>query len=257
MASQIAAQMYTLRDFTQNAAGLATTFAKLRKIGYEAVQISGIGPIDPAEVGKMLTDSGITCASTHMAWTRFQKEIDKVLDEHRMWNCKHPAVGGAPHEYFTPEAVGRMAEAANEFGRKCAEAGMDWSYHNHNHELAQMTPRKTYLERFYELTDARHVKAELDTHWIQAGGGDSAQWITRYAGRVPVLHLKDFVMSPDGRERHFAEIGEGNMNFPAILQAAKAAGVQWYCIEQDLCYGRDPFDSLKMSMDNLNAMGLK
>jgi sugar phosphate isomerase/epimerase len=64
------------------------------------------------------------------------------------------------------------------------------------------------------------------------------------------------VYGPDGKVR-FAEIGEGNLNWPAILQAAREAGVQWYCIEQDECYERDPFDSLKLSLDNLRAMGLK
>ena len=70
-----------------------------------------------------------------------------------------------------------------------------------------------------------------------------------------MLHLKDMTMGPDGVR--MAEIGEGNLNWPAILAAAKDAGVQWYCIEQDDCYERDPFDSLKISLDNLQCMGIE
>ena len=134
---------------------------------------------------------------------------------------------------------------------------MDFSYHNHNHELIKIQGHKTWLELFYENTDPATVKAEIDVHWITAGGGDPAQWVARYPGRQPLLHLKDFVMGPDGKERRFAEIGEGNLNWPAILSAARQAKVEWYFVEQDLCYGRDPFDSLKISLENLRAMGLK
>jgi sugar phosphate isomerase/epimerase len=52
-----------------------------------------------------------------------------------------------------------------------------------------------------------------------------------------------------------AEIGEGNLNWPAILQACKEAKVEWYAIEQDICQ-RNPFDSLRISYENLRAMGL-
>ncbi|UCD39610.1 MAG: hypothetical protein JSV87_04140, partial [Candidatus Bathyarchaeota archaeon] len=58
------------------------------------------------------------------------------------------------------------------------------------------------------------------------------------------------------REQRFAEIGEGNMNWQAIIEAAEESGVEWYLVEQDNCYGRDPFESLRISHRNLKAMGL-
>ncbi|MCD4699463.1 MAG: sugar phosphate isomerase/epimerase, partial [Phycisphaerae bacterium] len=105
-------------------------------------------------------------------------------------------------------------------------------------------------------TDPENLKAEIDTYWVQAGGGDPAEWIRKYAGRLPVLHVKDMIISADVKQR-FAEIGEGNLNWHAILTAAKDAGVEWYCVEEDDCYERDPFDALKISLDNLREMGLK
>jgi sugar phosphate isomerase/epimerase len=99
------------------------------------------------------------------------------------------------------------------------------------------------------------LKAEIDVYWIQAGGGDPAAWIRKCAGREPLLHLKDMAVGP-GREQRMAEIGEGNMNWSAILQAAEESGVEWYLVEQDHCYGRDPFESLAISYRNLRAMGL-
>lgn len=255
MATVLAAQMYTLRKFTQSPEDIAGTLAKVRAIGYEAIQISAFGPCDPAELAKMLKGEGLAVCSTHTAWQRFVDEIDKVIEEHRMWGCKHPAIGGMPNEYRSAEGVVKFAALATDVGEKLAQAGMDFSYHNHNHEFVKVGG-KTLLEMLYESSDARYLKAEIDTYWVQAGGGDPAAWIRKYAGRMPVLHLKDMVMGPDGKVR-MAEIGEGNLNWPEILAAAKDAGVQWYCIEQDECYERDPFDSLKISLENLHQMGLK
>jgi len=129
--------------------------------------------------------------------------------------------------------------------KKLALEGIDLSYHNHNHELARYG-EKTWLQMLYE-------KAEIDVYWIQAGGGDPSDWIRRCAGREPLLHLKDMAVS-GGREQRFAEIGEGNLNWKAIIEAAKEGGVEWYIVEQDNCYGRDPFESLAISYRNLKAM---
>ena len=251
----LAAQMYTLRQFTQTPDNIAKALAKVRAMGYRAIQISAFGPIDAAELARMLDGEGLAVASTHSSWGLFTKEIDRLIEEHRMWGCKHPAIGGMPGEYRKAEGIAAFAKAAEDIGRKLAEAGMDFSYHNHNFEF-QKAGGKTWLELLYDSTDPRYVKAEIDTYWVQAGGGDPAEWVRRMSGRMPVLHLKDMVIGPE-RDVRMAEVGEGNLNWPAILTAARDAGVQWYCVEQDNCYDRDPFDSLKISLDNLHAMGLK
>jgi len=250
----IAAQMYTLRKFTQTPADIAKTLAKVRALGYEAIQISAFGPCEPAEIARMAQDNALTVASTHTPWQRFVEEIEKVIEEHQMWGCKHPAIGGMPKEYRSPGGIVKFAALAEDVGRKLADAGMDFSYHNHNFEL-QQTGGKTWLALLYEKSDPRYLQAEIDTYWIQAGGGDPAAWIAKVAGRCPVIHLKDMTMGPDGQR--MAEVGAGNLNWPAILAAASDAAVEWYCVEQDECYDRDPFESLKISLDNLHEMRLR
>ena len=108
----------------------------------------------------------------------------------------------------------------------------------------------------YEQGSPKHLKAELDTYWVQAGGGDPVAWIRKCAGREPLLHLKDMCVTPS-REQRFAEIGEGNLNWPDILKAAEQGGVEYYLVEQDQCYERTPLESLAISCRNLKAMGLK
>ncbi len=250
---RIGAQLFTLREFCKTMPDVTNTLKKVAAIGYPGVQISGFGPVDPKEVAKVLTDTGLICAATHVGWPRFQNELDAVIEEHKMWGCTHAAIGGLPGEYRSADGVKRFADEIGPIAEKLAAAGMDFSYHNHNHELVKYG-EKTWLEMLYEQISPKVLKAEIDTYWIVAGGGDPVVWIRKMFGRQPLLHLKDMAISPE-REQRFAEIGEGNLNWQAILQAARESGVEWLLVEQDQCYGRDPFESLAISYRNLRAMG--
>jgi sugar phosphate isomerase/epimerase len=250
----LGAQLYTVRAFTQTIEDVAVTLKKVADIGYMAIQISAFGPVDPKEVARLVEDNGLTVAITHMGWSRFQNEPDEVIAVHKMWSCVHTAIGSLPGEYRSLDGLKRFLDELAPIAERLAQEGMDFSYHNHNHELARYGD-KTWLEMLYEQAPPEMLKAELDTYWIQAGGGDPVAWVRKCAGRQPVLHLKDMAVTPE-REQRMAEVGEGNMNWPAILQAAGESGVEWYLVEQDECYGRDPFESLAISYRNLRAMGL-
>ncbi|NLE43572.1 MAG: sugar phosphate isomerase/epimerase [Chloroflexi bacterium] len=250
----VGAQLYTVRDFTKTPEGVAEALKKVAEIGYTAVQVSGFGQVSPADVALMAADNGLKIVSTHTGWDRFLNDLDAVVEEHKLWKCPHPAIGGLPGDYFSLEGLQRFLDELEPISRVLAGEGMDFSYHNHNHELARYG-EQTWLELLYERADPAILKAEIDVYWIQAGGGDPAAWVTKCAGREPLLHLKDMAITPQ-REQRFAEIGEGNLNWPAILDAAKLGGVEWYLVEQDLSYDRDPFDSLEISYRNLRTMGL-
>ena len=249
----LAAQLYTVRQFTQTATDLAAALRRVANIGYRAVQVSGIGPIPHADVKALTADLGLTICITHIAYDTLWHHLDDVIEQHHLWNCRHVAIGSMPDQYRGSEAgFRRFAEEASAVGEKLSRAGLDFSYHNHSFEFVHFGPR-TGLDLLYETADPRYFKSEIDTYWVQHGGGDPAAWIRKLAGRAPVVHLKDMVIA-DGKQI-MAEVGEGNLNWPAILDACTAAGVEWYAVEQDECQ-RDPFESLKISYDNLVGMGL-
>lgn len=255
MAKGIAgAQLYTVRQFTRTLDDLKVTLKKVADAGYTAVQISAFGPIDPKDVARLMEDNGLTVAATHVGWDRFLNDLDAVIEEHKLWKCEHPAIGGLPAEYRSLDGIKRFKDELAPVAERLAAEGMDFSYHNHNHELVRYGD-KTWLDILYEEIPASMLKAEIDTYWIQAGGADPALWVERMAGREPLLHLKDMIVTPE-REQRFAEIGEGNLNWPRILDAAERAGVVYYLVEQDQTYDRDPFESLAISYRNLKAMGL-
>ncbi len=253
MATQLAAQLYTVREFTKTEAGIAESLKKVRQLGYEAVQCSALGPISPAALKNLVDSEGITICATHTDYARMRDEPQAVIDEHQLWGCQHAAIGGIPGEYRSAEGFATFAKEASEVAARLAEGGVTFSYHNHSFELERFNGR-TGLEILYAESDANYFKSELDTYWIQHGGGDAADWIRRLKGRAQIIHFKDMAMR--GSTQRFAEVGEGNLNWPAILDACLYAGVEWYIVEQDSCYERDPFESLGISLRNLQAMGL-
>jgi len=109
-------------------------------------------------------------------------------------------------------------------------------------------------------TDPDCVYFTLDTHWLAGGGVNPPDWIRRAKGRMPLIHFKDYAIT--GGEKivenftsAFAEVGEGNLNWPAIIEACRDAGVEFAVVEQDFCNG-DPFDSLAISYRNMGKFGM-
>ena len=251
----LGAQLYTCRNFTKTIDDVRETLRKVAEIGYKGVQISGFGPVDPKDVAEAIKDNGLTVGGTHVAWGRFQEDLDAVIEEHKMWGCSHPAIGGLPGEYKTLDGIKRFLDELAPIAEKLASEGMDFSYHNHAQDMVHFDG-KPWLMHLYEMADPKVLKAEIDTAWISFAGGDPAAWVTMCAGREPLIHLKDLMVTTE-RKISDTEVGNGNLNWPAILEAAKAGGVEWYLVEQENYCADEPFKALEISYRNLREMGLQ
>ena len=249
--SKLAATLYTLRAYTKAPWDITRTLKKVRSIGYESVQLSGLGPIDPSELKTILDGEGLSVCATHVSYERLEKELDVVVEEHRLWGCRHIAIGSLPEAYREDDGFSRFAKESHEVSGQLKKAGMTFSYHNHNWELERIDGR-TGLDILVEESDPS-LYFEIDTYWIQAGGGDPASWIRRVKDRAPLVHLKDMTVSE--RKPVMAEVGEGNLNWDGILEACRESNVEWYIVEQDWCE-RDPFESIAISLRNLKELGL-
>lgn len=251
--SAIAAQLYTLRDYTKTPEAFAETLKKVADIGYEAVQTSAHGPIEPQALKQIIDDAGLKIVATHEPYEKLRDNPERVAAEHKLWGCPNVAIGGLPGDYRSEEGFARFATECSEVARQLKELGLTFGYHNHSFELERFGDR-TGLQILADETDPQVFNFEIDTYWVQHGGGNPVKWLRELKGRVPFIHLKDMAMQ--GSQQLYAEIGEGNLDWPGILEAASESGVQWYIVEQDTCQ-RDPFDSLALSLRNLNSMGLK
>jgi sugar phosphate isomerase/epimerase len=250
---KLTAQLYTIREYTKTLEDFDASMKKVAEIGYTAVQVSGIGPIPHNEVKAVVDNYGLKICITHVGFDYLQNDMDSAIAQHKLWACPNVAIGSLPGAYRGSEAgFIQFAKDATVVGKHLAEAGLSFSYHNHSFEFVRFGNR-TALEIIYAESDPRYLKAEIDTYWVQHGGGDVREWILRMKNRMPVIHFKDMVMV-DGQQT-MAEIGEGNLYWPGIITACEEAGVEWYAIEQDVCQ-RNPFESLQISYDNLRAMGV-
>ncbi len=250
---KIAAQLYTLREFLKTPEDIDKTLKKVKEIGYDAVQVSGMGPIDSQDLKTIVDREGLTICATHIGFDRLKNELDSVISDHKLWGCKYVGLGSMPEEYRKDkDSFIKFAKEASEIAEKLQENGLQFVYHNHNFEFIKFGD-KTGMDILFENTDPQSFDFEIDTYWVQAGGADPSQWITKVAGRMDVVHFKD--MAVDGWEPIMAEVGEGNLNWDSIIQSCEDIGVEWACVEQDVCQ-RDPFESLAISLKNLKEMGL-
>lgn len=247
----IALQLYTLRDFIRTPGDIAATLKKVAGIGYRAVQVSGMGPIDEAELVAICNGEGLTICATHEPGDVILKSPEKVVERLSKLGCKYTAYPyPAGIDFADESSVQGLISGLERSGAVLAAAGQTLLYHNHAHEFIRVGGQ-TILERIYAETDPRFLAAEPDTYWVQYGGGDPVAWIEKLCGRVPVLHCKDYVVEPPDRPR-FAEVGAGNLNWSAIVAAAGKAGTEWFVVEQDTCPG-DPFESIRISFDYLST----
>jgi sugar phosphate isomerase/epimerase len=250
--SGVAAQLYTLREFTRTPADVATTITRLKAMGYNAVQLSALGPIDPKELAAILRGEDMAAAATHVGWDRLRNDLPALIAEHKLWGCANVAIGGLPGDYRNAEGYVRFAKEASEVALALRAEGLTFSYHNHSFELERFGG-STALELIYDNSDPA-LLAEIDTYWIQHGGADPADWCARMKDRMTIVHFKDMAVVEGAPV--MAEVGEGNLNWPRILDACRATGVQWYAVEQDVCR-RDPFESLEMSLRHLRSWGVE
>jgi sugar phosphate isomerase/epimerase len=253
---KIATQLYTVRNFLQTPQDISDSLKKVKQMGYNSVQASGVGPIGIHEFKALTDQEGLSICATHIGYNDLLNDMDSVIEKHLAWDCKYVGLGGLPPEFReTSQGYATFAKQASDFGRQLKSAGLQFIYHNHDFEFAKYDG-KTGMEILFDESDPEAVDFELDVYWVQAGGADPIEWIRKVDGRMKVVHFKDMCITPDRKQR-FAEIGEGNMNFKGIIQACEEIGVEWAAVEQDDCYGRNPFESLEISFANLAQLGLK
>lgn len=250
--SQVAIQLFTLREFCKTAKDFAASMKKVREIGYTSVQVSGVGPIPEAELVAIAAGEGLSICATHEPGVKILDETDRIIERLQKLNTKltaYPFPSGI--DFDNPEHVDTLIRKLDIAGAKLRAAGLGLGYHNHANEFYRPAGGPCFLERVYTETQPENVLAELDTFWVQRGGGDVVEWVKRVAGRTPFIHLKDYQVNPKG-ESTFCEIGAGTLDFERIIAAAEAGGCEWFIVEQDRCPG-DPFDSIKQSFDYIQA----
>ena len=250
---KIGAQFYTIRDYCKTLADLDESMKKVADIGYKHIQLSGVCAYEADWMAERLQAYGLKADITHFDYNRIVKDPEGTIAFHDAMGCEYIGIGSNP-KGATPEGLAAMAAEIRPSVEKIAACGHKFMYHNHHMEFARFDG-KTFLDLLCETFTPAECGVTLDTYWVQAGGADPAQWLRKLKGRVDCVHFKDMVYSPEDKGVRMAPIGKGNMNYDEILCACDDAAVRYAFIEQDNCYGEDPFDCLRQSYDFFRSRG--
>jgi len=262
------------------------SMARLADIGYKCIEISQVPMTDENlkgfrraidELGfNVAATSALTAANPMMPGCDMSNpdEMKKMIEDAKYLDCDMFRIGAMPLDArFSLQAAVDFAKQADDFACQLKEHGIDLYYHNHHFEFVRHGG-KLLMDIIKENT--KYLGFELDIHWIHRGGENPVEFIKKYAGSVRLLHLKDYkianVEMPDmsgadamakfvdaffSKPVRFAELGAGSLPLKACIEAGLAGGAEYFLIEQDDSYGRDPFDCLKDSRAHLVSLGFE
>jgi len=257
MSTKLAFNSYTVRDKLGNPESVEDTFKKAADLGYTAVELDFealLLQFEQGELKDLLNRVGLRAFSAHIEFERLEYGIDDAIENIKFLGLDYVAVPNLPRERFCKDEQGYLTGIGmlSTFGEKLNKNGIKFAYHNHSKEFEKFRG-KTAMEIIFNETNWPKYLAEIDVCWVQYAGGDPAEWIRKFRGRVPLTHIKDLGIV-DGKPMTL-ELGEGNMNWPHILEACKDSGVEWYIVEQDDML-RDSLESLKISKGFVEKMGI-
>ncbi len=245
----VALQLYTVRE--EAARDFAGTLEAVAAIGYRGVELHGYGPLTAEALRAKLDALGMAVAGSHIALARMEAELPAVIRECHILACPTLVCPFLPPERRTEDAYRAVAASLNRIGAAAHAEGLGLCYHNHAFEFETTIDGLTAFDWLAAHTDPALVQLELDAFWVQKAGQHPTVLLDTYAGRVPLVHLKD--MTKDAAET-FAPVGTGSVDFAPLFDAAERGGVRWYIVEQDRAEG-SAIDAARTSFENLKRMG--
>lgn len=273
-------QMMMLKEQVESD-GMFSVLEKLAALDIHCVEVSQI-PMNEKntdDLERAKTELGLDVGALSVSLKQkagidsLESEFDKIVADCKRLNTKFVRIGMMPFEAMvSKDATESWAREVNPYAERLLENGITLCYHNHHADLIKFDG-----ERIFDIVRrvAPAVMFEVDLHWVQRGGMAPLDMLEQYAGICKLIHVKDYRVAAlpqeaidlfeagnfqDGYDKfvniiQFAEVGQGNMNWPKLLPAANEAGAEYFFIEQDMTYGRDPFDCIKDSREYLRSIG--
>ncbi len=272
---KVGLQLYSVRDaMAQDFEG---TLQKVKDMGYDYVEFAGFFDKSADEVKAILDKIGLTAISVHQGHQLFEEKGMELIEYFKTIGIKFCAIPWHNINAWLEDWDGTI-KSFTEFSAALKEAGIKLCYHNHDFELTNDIDGVHLIDKLYDTLSTDIIDPEFDTCWVHYAGENPAEYIEKYAGRVEIVHLKDFVCTKlaDGPVYHlidkngkasgagsreesgfkFVPCGTGRQDFPAILAACEKAGTEYVIVEQDQSLDRDPLEAVKMSREYLKSLGL-
>ena len=251
----IGLQLWSLRSMQKDPAAM---FKLTRAMGVTHVETAGLYGATPEQFAAALKAADLRATSMHVGLDEFKNNPQGVIAAAKALGVKYVGTAWYPHQGAFTEADARHAIADfNEIGRTMKAAGLQFFYHDHGYEPVKYGD-ETLLDLIIKGTDPDNVKFEEDVLWTYLPGVDPAALLRKYPGRFKLMHIKDMKPGvprgslsgglPDSLQ---AVIGQGQVNWPEVMKAAKATGVEYFYLEDETT---DPVNNIPPSINYLTQI---
>lgn len=266
----VAVQVYSVRGDAEK--DFRGTMQKIRAMGYDGVELAGLYGMEPEEVKAVLDEVGLVPVSAHVPFVELTADMEGTVAKYKYIGMKYIAIPYlAEEDRPGTEKFYENIETIKKLGKVCNDAGITLLYHNHDFEFIRMPNGQYGLDYLYSEVPASLLQTELDTCWVKVAGEDPAEYVRKYSGRAPVVHLKDFYKEGNPENMYeligienekkaqtgkfeFRPVGHGMQDMPSILAASLDAGAEWVVVEQDQSYDTPALEAVKMSRDYLKSL---
>ena len=242
----IGLQLYTVRE--QMKADVANTLAAVAKAGYKEVEFAGYFGHAAVDVRRMLDDNGLVAPSAHVQMADLAAGWESTLDYANTIGHEYLVCAWIDADERTLAGYTKIAARFNEAGRLAREKGVTLGYHNYSFEFTPVDGQMPY-DLLLRECDPQNVVMEIDVFWMRKGGGDPLQYMERYPGRFPMLHVKDMGPPP---ANEMMDVGRGIIDWKTLFARGKQGGVHHVFVEHDET--KDPYATMRASFSYLRAL---
>ncbi len=268
----VAYQLYSARDDAQK--DISATLKQLAALGYDGIEFAGFYQHSADEISELLVKYDLTAISSHVPLVQIESDMEGVISFHQKIGCNYIAIPYSDEAHRPGGTMfSGMIATIYRFAYLCKQSGIQLLYHNHDFEFTRISGQYG-LDFIYDAVPAELLKTEIDTCWVKYAGIDPVSYLNQYSGRIPIVHLKDYIgrkhdgvapyaligLNDDQADKNvedfeFRPVGYGIQDVPALIDAALKGGVKWFVIEQDQSTRRTPLEDAALSIETLNRIG--
>lgn len=280
MKPKLGLQLWSVRNNLEK--DFVGTLEKIAEIGYKDLQVNSfqISPkgmtfgkdVRAPELRKHLDRLGLRAVSAHFIPTP-EMRLETIAEDLKVLGADTLAC--AAWFWSSQNEVIEWNHKFNQYGETLKKLGIQLYYHNHFHEF-QVFGDKSIYEMMVEGMDKDLIMFEFDTYWSVRGGQDPIYWLKKLGKRCDLIHQKDMpattspvilfekfgydsVINIDALYQtqdaaHFTEVGEGILNIPGYIKAARNYNQARYIfIEQDMT-NKTEMESIAVSFTKMTSL---
>ncbi len=261
----VALQLFTVRGSIKK--NLKETLTAIKEMGYDGIEVcNGSYGMEPADFKALCDSLGLRIISAHLSTGDIIDDTEKTLELYKALGVSYIAICAFWGDYqYGKDGYADMIKRLDRAGAYFKENGIQVLYHNHEWEFKK-ADGEYELDRIFADVSDDNLLPELDVCWCTIGHGDATDYMRRYNGRCPVVHLKDFYCKGDfdyernGYKRadslELRPVGYGRVDMNAVLDTSIDIGAKWVVVEQDTpAFGASELESARLSREWLKNVG--